>query len=91
MKAGTATISSGDDIVPLLVELDQAEAVAERIREHRLAAVGQLEGVAFPHRTGRDGLGGRRIQVVDGEIGMDRAPMPRLIADAAAGGADRCA
>src|SRR5687767_14641341 len=84
------TISSREGIIPLLVERDQAEAVAERIGEHRQLAIRSLAGLAFLHGPGGDGALDRRLDVLDREVGMDRAPMAAVAPGVAAGRADRC-
>src|SRR3546814_13111063 len=60
----------------LLVELDQAESVAERIGEHRLSAIGPVQCLALLHRAGGTGARDRIAQVGDGKIGMHRGPVP---------------
>src|SRR5688500_1644649 len=81
--------SGGDGVIAGLVELDQAEAVAERVREHRQPAVGRVAGLAFLDGAGGGGSGDRRVHVDDDEVGMDGAPVPLVAPDVAAGGTDR--
>ena len=66
------TISSDDGIITLRVELDETEAVAERVGEHGEPAIGRVAGLAFLHRPGGDDSLYRRVHVLDNEIGMDR-------------------
>src|SRR3546814_4967078 len=73
----------------LLVELDQAESVAERIGEHRLSAIGQVQCLALLHRAGGTGARDRIAQVGDGKIGMHRGPVPVVMAKVAAAGTGR--
>src|SRR3546814_20437735 len=71
------------------VELDQAESVAERIGEHRLSAIGQVQCLALLHRAGGTGARDRIAQVGDGKIGMHRGPVPVVMAKVAAAGTGR--
>src|SRR5687768_633293 len=56
--------SSDEGIIALGVELDQAEAMAERVGEHGELAVRRVAGLAFLDRAGPDGARDRGLHVL---------------------------
>src|SRR5262245_8890333 len=66
-------------VVSLPLELQETEAVAERIGHPGQKAPGPFLDVPLETRAGRPGAGDRRLDVFDGQVEMDRCPVSTVV------------